>query len=172
MTMSDTGEHGNCLVVGVAPSQAAEVIHEAARFASMLGASLVLAAVDPTRYTTGRNQDGTVTAFSVDPDASDVITEHVDPELEERLRSMLAPTRVPWSLRAMAGDPAQELALLADELDAIAIVVGTRKPGLRTTAHEFFSGSVAVHLAHRQRRPVIVVPIAPVSHGQRLPWEI
>ncbi|MHA7986167.1 universal stress protein [Rathayibacter sp. CAU 1779] len=171
MRMPDTGKRGTVLVVGVAPAQADQVVREAVRFARMLGAALVLASVDPTRYTTDRSPDGTVTAFSVDPDASEVVTEQFDPELHERLRSMLDPTDVPWSLRALAGDPAQELALLADELDAIAIVVGTRKPGLRTTAHEFFSGSVAVHLAHRQHRPVIVVPVAPVANGQRLPWE-
>lgn len=60
---------------------------------------------------------------------------------------------------------------LADELEGDAIVVGTRKPGLRTTAHDFFNGSVAVHLAHRQHRPVIVVPLNPVASGESLPWE-
>jgi hypothetical protein len=36
---------------------------------------------------------------------------------------------------------------------------------------EFFAGSVALHLSHRQARPVVVVPLAPVSRAQALPWE-
>jgi nucleotide-binding universal stress UspA family protein len=51
------------------------------------------------------------------------------------------------------------------------IVVGTRHPGVRAGAREFFGGSVAVHLAHRQHRPVLVIPLAPTPHGTKLPWE-
>jgi nucleotide-binding universal stress UspA family protein len=39
------------------------------------------------------------------------------------------------------------------------IIVGSRRGGLRSTMHEFFGGSVAAHLAHRQPRPVVVVPL-------------
>ena len=31
--------------------------------------------------------------------------------------------------------------------------------------HEFFGGSVAAHLAHRQSRPVVIIPLSPVPHG-------
>ena len=58
-----------------------------------------------------------------------------------------------------------------EELDARYIVVGTREAGLRGSVREFFNGSVAVHLAHRQHRPVIVVPLAPIEGGEKLPWE-
>ncbi|WP_284328799.1 hypothetical protein [Demequina litorisediminis] len=50
-------------------------------------------------------------------------------------------------------------------------MVGTREPGLRGTLHEFFSGSVAAQLSHRQHRPVLVVPLAPVGPEGELPWE-
>lgn len=159
------------LIVGVVREQPDDVVRQAIRFAELLGASLVLATVDPTRYTTGRNPDGSVSAFAIDPDSDEPITEEFDSEFAEHLRHLLEPTDVTWSLRALAGDPAHELARLAHELDALAIVVGTRKRGLRTTAHEFFNGSVAVHLAHRQHHPVIVIPLDPVAHGERLPWE-
>ena len=43
--------------------------------------------------------------------------------------------------------------------------------GLRVSMHEYFGGSVAAHLAHRQSRPVGVIPLSPVSAGDRLPWE-
>lgn len=159
------------LIVGVVREQPDDVVRQAIRFAEMLGASLVLATVDPTRYTTGRNADGSVSAFSIDPDSAELITEEFEPEFAEHLRHLLEPTGLTWTLRALAGDPAHELALVAHELDALAIVVGTRKRGLRTTAHEFFNGSVAVHLAHRQHHPVIIIPLDPVAHGERLPWE-
>jgi nucleotide-binding universal stress UspA family protein len=168
---ADQRDRTSCLVVGVMPRQSDRVVQEAMQFARMLSASLVLASVDTTRYTTGHNADGSVAALSIDPDAAEVITEEFDPELAERLRAAVGPSGVPFEFRALAGDPAHELARLAHELDAVAIVVGTRKPGLRTTAHEFFNGSVAVHLAHRQHHPVIVVPIDPVAHDARLPWE-
>lgn len=159
------------LVVGVMPRQSERVVREAMRFAGMLDASLVLASVDTTRYTTAHNPDGSVAAFSIDPDAAEVVTEEFDPELADRVRALVEPSGIPFTVRALAGDPAHELARLAHDLDAVAIVVGTRKPGLRTTAHEFFNGSVAVHLAHRQHHPVIVIPLDPVAHDERLPWE-
>jgi hypothetical protein len=30
---------------------------------------------------------------------------------------------------------------------------------------------VAVHLAHRQHRPVVVIPLSPVPAEEHLPWE-
>jgi len=162
---------GPTLVVGVVPEQPDDVVLQAIRFAQMLGASLVLATADATRYTTERNADGSVTAFPIDPDSAETITEEFEPEFAEHLRHLLKPTGLVWTMRAVAGDPAHELARIAHERDALAIIVGTRQRGLRTTAHEFFNGSVAVHLAHRQHHPVIVIPLDPAVHGERLPWE-
>ena len=75
---------------------------------------------------------------------------------------MLNGRGIRYSLEQRVGDPAWALARLADEVDARYIVVGTREAGIRGSIREFFNGSVAVHLAHRQHRPVIVVPLAPV----------
>jgi nucleotide-binding universal stress UspA family protein len=97
--------------------------------------------------------------------------ETFDVELESDIRATMNGRGVPYTLRQLAGDPAWALARLADEMDARYIVVGTREAGLRGSLREFFNGSVAVHLAHRQHRPVIVVPLAPVSGSQALPWE-
>lgn len=169
--MSEPSVPERVLVVGVVPGQSDAVLIEAMRFAAMLSAELVLASVDPTSYTTAHNADGTVSAFPIDPDSADLVTEEFDPRLAEHVTAILEPSGLSWSLRALAGDPAHELARLAHEIDALAIVVGTRKRGLRTTAHEFFNGSVAVHLAHRQHHPVIIVPLDPVAHDAPLPWE-
>ena len=39
------------------------------------------------------------------------------------------------------------------------ILDGLIKARIRSSMHEFFGGSVAAHLAHRQPRPVVVVPV-------------
>ena len=38
-------------------------------------------------------------------------------------------------------------------------MVGTRAPGFRWQAKEWFDGSVALQLSRRQRRPIIIVPL-------------
>jgi nucleotide-binding universal stress UspA family protein len=163
------------LVVGLVKDkdqQPDAVLRRAIAFAQKLKAELVIATVDPTHYEVRRNADGTVVAWDIDPDlANEEVTEQFDAEFAERVRSIVGSSGIQYTFRALAGEPARELARTADELDADAIVVGTRKPGLRTTAHEFFNGSVAVHLAHRQHRPVIVVPLDPAANGEKLPWE-
>lgn len=174
--MAEAPDAGSAaLVVGVAPGKGKQpdhVVRQAAEVASKLGAQLVIATVDPIRYEVRRNQDGSVVASDIDPDLADEeITEKFDQNLAQHLADVVEPAHVRYSFRALAGEPARELARLADELDAFAIVVGTRKPGLRASAHDFFSGSVAVHLAHRQKRPVIVVPVDPAVNGEPLPWE-
>ena len=159
------------LVVGVKKGQPDGVVRGALRFAQRLDARLVLATVDNTRYTVRHDPVGIVAAFSIDSDDPEVIEEVVDPKLADHVRELLEPSGVEWRLRALAGDPAHELATLADELDAVAIVVGTRNRGLRSGALEFFNGSVAVHLAHRQHHPIIVIPLDPAARDESLPWE-
>jgi nucleotide-binding universal stress UspA family protein len=51
------------------------------------------------------------------------------------------------------------------------IIVGSRRGGVRAGLKQFLTGSVAAHLAHRQHRPVVVIPVAPVAEGKPLPWE-
>jgi nucleotide-binding universal stress UspA family protein len=72
-------------------------------------------------------------------------------------------------LRELAGDIAHALGRLAEVLGSELIVVGSRRGGLRSSMHEFFGGSVAAHLAHRQPRPLVVVPLTPSPDA--LPWE-
>lgn len=164
-------EHGRSIVVGVVASQPDSVVETAVRFAEMFSAELICASVDITRYTVEEDADGSVSAFPIDPDQAEVVREEFDSALLTRLRHLLEPHGVNWSTRALAGEPARELARLADHLDAECIVVGTRHAGFRSGAREFFTGSVAVHLAHRQHRPIVVVPLEPTPHGHTLPWE-
>ncbi|WP_308466841.1 universal stress protein [Rathayibacter soli] len=166
------------IVVGIAPDEAARVLLEAARFARELGTELVCAHVDAARYPIEVREDGTVSSMPLDPEVPDVRDETVDPSLARHVLDTLAGADAgvgaDAGLRvrffALAGDPAQALGRLAESLDARAIVVGTRHPGVRAGLEEFFTGSIAVRLAHRQSRPVIVIPLQP--HPTAAPWEL
>lgn len=170
MSGNDSLGRGGVLVAVVA-GQPVAVLEQAARLAGDLGVPLVCATVDPNRYLVSNYVDGTVVALPYDPDLPEAAEEEFDAELEERVRAVLEGRGVPFGFRQLAGDPAWALTRLADEVDARYIVVGTREAGLRGSLREFFNGSVAVHLAHRQHRPVIVVPLAPVAGAESLPWE-
>lgn len=159
------------IVVGVVPGQPDAVVATAAHFARLLHADVVCAWVDSVRLPIERQLDGSVVSVSMSVEVADTLVEVMDPELEARLGAVLNDAGVQWSTRALAGLPSQQLADVADEVDAALIVVGTREPGLRGTLHEFFSGSVAAQLSHRQHRPVLVVPLAPVGPDGELPWE-
>ncbi|HEY8912827.1 universal stress protein [Lacisediminihabitans sp.] len=159
------------VVVGIVPGQSDDVVLQAAMFASRFEAQLVCAFVETSRYVVEELADGSVRSLPFDPDLPELRDEVFDPELAAHLGSLLAARNVRWSTRALAGDPARALAHLADAVDAAMIVVGTRRTSPRRGIREFFGGSVAAQLAHRQHRPVVVIPQAPVSIEEPLPWE-
>lgn len=159
------------IIVGVIPGQPAAVVAAAAVFAERFDADLVCVSVDASRYTVVREPDGQVLAMPIDSDLADDVVEEFDPDLHRTIAEVLDHHPVRWSVRALAGGPAQELAGLAEEVDAAMIIVGTRDSGIRGSLHEFFNGSVAVQLAHRQHRPIVVVPLNPVGAEGDLPWQ-
>jgi nucleotide-binding universal stress UspA family protein len=159
------------VVVGVFPGQPDQVVREAARFAAHFDAELVCAHVDEGRYAISELADGTVTSLPFDPDLPDLQQEPFDREVLQEITEVLAGTGIPWSVRALAGNPADALAHLSATLPATMTVVGSRRPGLRGGLHEFVAGSVAAHLVHRQSLPVVVIPLSPVAAGSSLPWE-
>lgn len=159
------------ILVGVQRGLPDAVLREAARLARDLRADLVCAHVDLERYTVGEHLDGSVMSRSIDPDLPDEHDGEFDPALAAHIDEVLAGSGVPWTGRELAGDPGHALGRLADAVRARYIVVGTRDATVRETLREFFQGSVANHLAHRQRRPVLVVPLHPVADGEALPWE-
>lgn len=159
------------VIVGVFPGQPDRVVREAARLAARLGTELVCAHVDTDRYRVSERPNGSVSSLPVDPDLPDMRQEGFDAGLAGSLTEILSREGVTWSTRDLAGHPAEALGRLAETLDAELIVVGTRRHRARGSVHDFFSGSVAAQLAHRQGRPVVVVPVSPVGGDAALPWE-
>lgn len=149
------------LVVGVVPGQPDVVLRTAADFGRDLGAPLVCAYVDVTRYAAEFLPNGFMVTMPIDPDLSDTGEQVFPPELGEQVERLLAGAGVGYSTRVIAGDPADALAQLADGVGARAVVVGTREKGFLASIEQLVNGSVGARLAHRQPRPVIVVPLAP-----------
>lgn len=159
------------IVVGVTQKQPPAVVHHALRFAHRFDAVLVCANVDPGSYVVTEHPDGSVEARPIDPDAPDWTSSPFEGDLANRIRTAAQEVGVQVEFRELAGDIAHALGRLGDVLRAEMIVVGSRHRGLRSSIQEFLGGSVAAHLAHRQHRPVVVIPVAPVPAGDRLPWE-
>ena len=84
---------------------------------------------------------------------------------------MLAGSGVAWEFRYLAGRADRALTHLARAVDASAIVVGARRPTSGERLHEFFEGSIALHLTRHQHRPVLVVPLSVVDWKAPAPWK-
>lgn len=149
------------LVVGVVPGQPEVVLLTAAEFTRDLGTQLVCTYVDVTRYASEFLPNGFMVTMPIDPDVTDEGEQVFPPELAEQVDRVLAGQDVDYTMRAIAGDPADALAQLAAAVDARAVVVGTREKGFLAGIEQLVNGSVGARLAHRQHRPVIVVPLAP-----------
>jgi nucleotide-binding universal stress UspA family protein len=157
------------VLAGVAPGQSPRVMIEAARYARLLSAPLALVHVDVTRFVTFEDPDGYVHTAPVDLELAD--GEAALRTVQAAAETALAQCPVPWSVHQLVGDPALALKRLAEKVDAKLLVVGTRKRGLGESIREFFTGSVAARLSHRQHRPVLVVPLGePVADDEDIVW--
>lgn len=140
------------LVVGFDGSDAsAEALRVAARLATRLGAELhVLHVVDLGDY-------------PVDPDRNDW-EEQAEQTLRrhrDRVGDLLGEWDGTWTYHAERGDsPVRRLSALADDLNALFIVVGTRGGGIGPALQRLIDGSVTRGLVHGHYRPVLVVPKA------------
>jgi nucleotide-binding universal stress UspA family protein len=147
------------VVVGVTPQQPVAVLREAVRLARQFKAVLVCANVEAGSYVVAEHPDGSVESRPIDPDQPDWNAAVFNGGLAHRIREVADQEGVRVEFRELAGDIAHALGRLAEVLDAEMIIVGSRRGGLRSTMHDFFGGSVAAHLAHRQPRPVVIVPL-------------
>jgi nucleotide-binding universal stress UspA family protein len=147
------------IVVGVTPQQPVAVLREAVRLARQFKAVLVCANVEAGSYIVAEHPDGSVESRPIDPDQPDWNAAVFNGGLAHRIHELADQEGVRVEFRELAGDIAHALGRLAEVLNAEMIIVGSRRGGLRSTLHDFFGGSVAAHLAHRQPRPVVVVPL-------------
>lgn len=157
------------VIVGMQPGQPEHVLAEAIRYAKLLQVPLVVVHVDITRFVTYEDPDGYVHSAPIDlnVDAGAAEFEAVQKAAEEAL----ADADIVWTARQLVGDPALAIKHLANKLDAQLLVVGTRKRGIGETIREFFTGSVAARLAHRQHRNILVVPqVESVPDDQKEIW--
>lgn len=155
------------VIAGIVPGQSPRVLREAARYAHLHHAPLVAAHVDITRFVTYEDPDGYVHTAPINLDM--VPSEAMTAQLRDEVGRTLSGVDVPWTLEMLVGDPALALRDYADATDARLIVVGTRKRGLGDSIREFFTGSVAARLAHRQHRSILVVPLGePVKDDEDL----
>lgn len=169
-------------MVGVTPAQSETVLLEAAKLTLRYQAVVVCAYSGVHSYTVEEHPDGSITSALIPPGGAAQLgmaldlgvqpkTAVFDHRLADHLTAVLVDHRLTVKFRQLAGDPAQALAQLAQTLHAEWIVVGSRHDGLRASIHEYLGRSVAVHLVHRQTRPVVVIPVSPVPHHGPLPWE-
>ncbi|MGW8482296.1 universal stress protein [Microbacterium sp. NPDC055903] len=159
----------SAVIVGMQPDQSPRVLQEAIRYATLLGAPLVVVHVDVTRFVTYEDPDGYVHSSPIDMnvDAGAAEFEKVQADASAALEA----TGLTWTARQLVGDPALAIKQLAGKLDAQLIVIGTRKRGIGESIREFFTGSVAARLAHRQHRSILVVPLEePVPDDQPEIW--
>lgn len=156
------------VVAGLVPGQPVLVIRQAAALAFSLGVDLVFAYVDVTRYLIQGHTDADDTSAPIDPDGVDepddaeglarTIRDGISAELGDGEADDAQPG---WSFVVLSGEPARALARLAESVQASVIVVGTRERGVGARLEQLLIGSVAVHLTHRQHRPVLVIPLDP-----------
>ena len=178
--MSDSASEGapggaqtiptGAVIVGVVPGEPTRVLKEAARYAKLFGAPLLVVNVDVTRFVTYEDPDGYVHSAAIDLNVA--TGENELAKVTAEASALLNGHGVDWSVRQLVGDPALALKHLAEQVDARLLVVGTRKRGLGESIREFFTGSVAARLAHRQTRPILVIPVGEVvPDDEDIIWE-
>lgn len=157
------------IVVGVQSGQVEGVVGVATLIAKHFGASVVCVAVDPALLSAGSRRDGSEIIEPIDPDTADTEPQQLPDRDVAVIHDLAAARSVRVEILIRVGDPSRALAAVAEQRDAVMIVVGSQT-GRRRVA-EFFNASVAARLTHQQHRPVVVVPHAPVGFESALPWD-
>lgn len=157
------------VIVGLLPEQDPAVLECAASLAKATGAELVAAYVDPGSYLIEWDPSGNVMGKSLDRalDPEDEAASAVF-ELGTLLEEVAMRHQIESQIRVLGGDPAMALGRLADALNAAAIVVGARRPGLLAGVNEALTGSVIRKLLATQSIPVLAIPrmdAHPPLHG-------
>ncbi len=165
---ADDATTRGAVVAGVVPGQSARVLKEAVRYARLLGAPLLVVHVDVTRFVTYEDPDGYVHSAPIDVNIASGESDLA--EVREAADALLQGTELTWSIRQLVGAPALALKHLGEKIDAKRFVLGTRQHGFGGSLREFFTGSVAARLAHRQHRPILVIPLGEPVPDDEDPW--
>lgn len=155
------------VVVGILPDRPLWVVQVAADYARSFDAELICVAADATRYAYQELPDGTLLTSPIDP-ALTAVGPLFSAERLAEVGAVLEPSGVRWSMRELIGVATDALMEVAEQENALMIVVGARPGGFRGALRGVFTGSVALRLAHRQYRPVVVVPTAPEESDEAL----
>lgn len=147
------------VLAGVLPHQPLAVVEKATEIALSAGLELVLAFADVTSFPAAGDRDGHLAAQAIDPDGIDDDAAAISESLQSRIADQLDGTGVQWTFVTLAGEPARSLGRYAASINASMIVVGTKEHGLGPKFEGLVTGSVALHLAHRQNCPVLMVPL-------------
>lgn len=105
--------------------------------------------------------------YPVDPDAADW-EQQARRALDEQRRQVeaaLVDFPMGWTYQAGHGNPARLIAAVAEETDALMIIVGSHGEGAGATIERLLAGSVSRTVLRRQHRPVLIVPIE--AHASR-----
>ena len=156
------------VVVGVLPGLAPGVIEVASSIARRFGTTLVCVSVDASLFDAGTRSDGSVMVEPIDPDTADTTPQGLSDSDKAAVRAAATTYGVDVTFVSGVGDPSRALSQVAEDRDAAMLVVGARTGAGRIA--EFFTGSVAARLTHRQHRLVLVVPVDPVGFDAPLPW--
>ena len=164
---SDNRKLHGAVVVGVIPDHPPRVLKEAARYARLFQAPLVVVHVDVTRFVTYEDPDGYVHSAPIDVNIASGESDLA--QVQDAAAAVLGDSGLEWTVRQLVGDPAMAIKHFADQVDARLLVVGTRKRGIGESIREFFTGSVGARLAHRQHRPILIVPLGePVPDDEEI----
>jgi nucleotide-binding universal stress UspA family protein len=99
--------------------------------------------------------------YPIDPDASDweEQAQRTLAQEKETVGAVLKAFNGPWTYHAWHGEPAALLVTVADEYDALMIIIGARRDGFGAAITHMLSRSITRNLTgHRGHRPVLVVP--------------
>lgn len=98
--------------------------------------------------------------YPVDPDAADWEQQahRVVGEQRRQVEAKLVDFPMGWTYQAGHGNPARLIAAVAEETDALMIIVGSHGEGAAATIERLLAGSVSRTVLRRQHRPVLIVP--------------
>jgi nucleotide-binding universal stress UspA family protein len=106
--------------------------------------------------------------YPIDPDRPDFEEKAAATLAEEERVATGLLRHYPWGWRYLAGrgDPARLLMRVADEHDALMIVIGSKGEGLHVLVERLISPAVSHRLIERAKRPVLIVSHPPAPGSQ------